>query len=330
MTQHRLFAPNSTNGTAPYEQEDICAQAFCKVIQGYIDDRLDNQRVNPQTSAGIMRAQALIRHIKNDLVQKRNFTGQQLLWIMFDYATRERGCWPLDTSNVLRRSILNYLCSYFSISDQDIEQCMVLHETDRLNMDALKATPPGFFNPDNVNEPFDYATEFMIKLNLVKKTNHDDGDNHFGYSQHLLTSLNKYIVWAEKKWFRGNGIARAKNIKTLITTEWLPYENLNETQLMWRLLEQIELPRESKYGIFGSSTDCRLMVMRDLCDYLGITAAVNQRMQKAVNQHYTERVGFTYLDRTEDDFQKEVRVSTQAIRIALQNQSPQNTIHKRM
>ncbi len=305
MSDNRLFALNS----------ESYPEAVCALIQKYIDHKVKEEKADPETSVGVRRARALLKHINEVLLQQRQFTAKQLMWIIYDYCSRDHGCWPLETSLLLRGSLMHQLCQWLHILELDITKCAQSYDEGELDEDALPVTRPGVFNIKRINEPFNFATEFLIKQRLVM-TAHPvvRSENFCLYSQKLIESLDDYIAWAEKKFFRSEGITRAKNIKTLITTEWLPYEKLDEKQLMWRILEHIELPHEDSYGIFGTSIDCRAQVLRGLCDYLDLTQTVKAKTKKAVNLHYTQMVGLFYLDRIEDDFEKQNRVCIEEIK----------------
>lgn len=317
MSENRLIALSNARRQKPVFLVENYPSEVCTLIEKYINYRISIEKANPVTSWGISRARALLQHIKEDLIKQRNFTAQQLMWIMYEYAARDHGAWPLETSSVLREHIVHHLCKCLGISEEQIDRYVESYYAGRLNLDSLAVTRPGLFNPKKISEPYEFVTEVLIKRGLVGVSGLAATDNQPDYSKELLATLDEYIKWAEKKWFKGDGIIRANKIKELVTKDWLQFEKLDETQMMWRIVEQLSLPRENHYGIFCTSTDCRLMVMRNLCKHLGVASVVKEKTKKEVNLHFVQRVGFYYLDATEDDTEKELRIGVDEIKRAL-------------
>lgn len=327
--QGRFFASSSAN------IQNYPADLITKVLQPYIDQRINIEKANEKTSEGIRRARALIQHINEELIKERQFTSQQIMWIMFDYVTRCAGTWlldsgaaPLYSSKKLREKILAHFCGYLEISNKKIEQQENLLMQD-MSSEVYQSCPPNAGDCVqayvDLHDPVRLA---LIKHKLTSVTSEASDPAKVDFAHKLQTDLLVYLTSIKNKWSKAKDRDLVEKLKKMIDEQWLSLEKLSDLPLMWRIWEQLSLAKKENHGIFGDNHDCRLRVTRAMCDYLGIQQQVNETVQKTPNMNITLQVGLAYLDSLEDDEEKEIRVSLQFIANQLR-QSPELTSSRR-
>ena len=256
MAIRRFFSGNHEN----YQLE------LFAVIAGYVQENKDKWLHR----SGVARARALKEMIASQLVANQGLTDLQLMWRLYSYVEMARCVGPLDTSTDLRFAILDHLCQFLNISSVDISKTemqkrMVVVQARRSAMQTGMVGPM-VFDEQRIKEE---ARSVLVLRKLTRAVNAKLGTSE-EYKMILLDAIDAYQAEARTKWFKGEGIERADQLKDFVNTQLIGREKLDDRQLCARMLELLRMPVGCDQGKLGTSKDLRHALLKSMCQYLQV------------------------------------------------------------
>ena len=260
MTTARLFSVDQNN----YQASLLVA------IASYVESNKDKVL----RKSGIARARSLKAMVCVQLVEREQLNDLQLMWRMLSYIKMARGAGPLDSSTNLRFTILDYLCRFLNVSQGDIN-ALVTQKRDVLIQAMLASANSGMtgfmLDEQKIKEEarIELATQKLASIRCSI-----DGNVSEALKNTLLLAINAYQVEAKDRWFKGEGIERAEELKEFINTQLVGREKLNDSQLATRMVEMLSLPVGFAQGMLGTSKDLRHTLAKSMCAYLNLDEEV--------------------------------------------------------
>lgn len=212
----------------PYEDQLLW------IIQYYIQERSKLKK----DSRGIDRAHRLIDHINTQLLVVERLNTRQLQSRILNYALADSGLGIFESSYTLRKMIVAHLCESLDVSEEMIAKRYELLML--LDIKTALATPLfiGLFYFPDEKENYMHAMLLEAQIALLKLPRFASGK-----SNQTLDAINRVLDAS----IPYQGLEFVTRLKKYILGQWLRMDGLDENQMIWRMVEELEQPLRPEF-----------------------------------------------------------------------------------